>query len=290
MKPFLQQTAVFFGLINEQTENNMQQTHSSRARILLALLIASFLLIGFSSCRTLRQGEVGVKRTFGKIADRTIEPGLRIFNPFVTRMITVPVQTQNLEVNLDLPSKEGLNVQAEISILYHVKEDKATEVISQIGSSYERTVILPVFRAAAADVTARFMAKDMHTGNRLGIENEIRDKMRATLEERGFAIETVLMKSIQLPPGLYRAIEEKLEAEQEAQRMEFILQKERQEADRKKIEAQGIRDANKIISEGLTPQIIQYKTIEAYRELYKSPNAKVIIGNVGGDQPMIIDP
>ena len=106
--------------------------------------------------------------------------------------------------------------------------------------------------------------------------------------DRGFVIESVLMKSIQLPKGLYQAIEEKLQAEQEAQRMEFVLQKERQEASRRTIEAEGIRDANKIISEGLTPQIIQYKTIEAYRELSKSPNAKLIIGN--GNQPMLLEP
>jgi prohibitin 1 len=108
------------------------------------------------------------------------------------------------------------------------------------------------------------------------------------LGDRGCAIEAVLMKSIQLPQGLYASIEDKLQAEQESQRMEFVLQKERQEAERRTIEAEGIRDANRLISEGLTPQIIKYKAIEAYRELSKSPNAKVIIG--GGDQMMLMEP
>ncbi|MFT5903661.1 MAG: prohibitin 1, partial [Flammeovirgaceae bacterium] len=230
----------------------------------------------------------GVKRTIGKIDENIVPPGARLYNPFATRIIVVPVRTENLEVSLDLPSKEGVNVLAEISILYHVEQLKATDVIGNIGMDYENVVILPVFRAAAADVSARYMAKDMHTGNRYEIETEIKEQMMKILGDRGFAIEAVLMKSIQLPQGLYASIEDKLQAEQESQRMEWVLQKERQEAERRTIEAEGIRDANTIISEGLTPQIIQYKTIEAYRELSKSPNAKVIIG--GGDQMMLMEP
>ena len=253
---------------------------------LVSLIIAALVLQ--SSCVTVRQGTVGVKRRVGKISEKSLAPGARWFNPFTTTVIVVPVRTVNLEVDLALPSKEGLNVNAKISILYPVVESLATEVIGTIGPDYEEIMILPVFSAAAADITAKFMAKDMHTGNRLGIENAIRDRMMEILEERGFVIESVLMKSIQLPPGLYRAIENKLEAEQEAQRMEFVLQKERQEAQRRTIEAEGIRDANRIISEGLTPQILQYKAIEAYRELSTSPNTKILIGAT--DQPVILNP
>jgi regulator of protease activity HflC (stomatin/prohibitin superfamily) len=247
----------------------------------------SAALIFLSSCVTIRQGTVGVKRTIGKIDENVIPPGARLYNPFATRIIVVPIRTENLEVALELPSKEGLNVQADISILYHVEKDKATDVIADIGMDYENIVILPVFRAAAADVSARYMAKDMHTGNRYEIETEIKEHMTRILGNRGFVIEAVLMKSIQLPQGLYRSIEEKLQAEQEAQRMEFVLQKERQEAERRTIEAAGIRDANRIISEGLTPEIIRYKAIEAYRELSKSPNTKLVIGS--GDQPLLMD-
>jgi len=252
---------------------------------LAALIILSIML---TNCRTIRQGDVGVKRTLGRINENTLNPGPKLFNPFVTKIILVPVRTVNLEVSLALPSKEGLNVEAEISILYHVESDMATKVISDIGKDYEQQMILPVFRASAADVTAKYMAKDMHTGNRAGIEEEVKISMMKILEERGFVIEAVLMKSIKLPPGLYRAIETKLEAEQQAQQMQFVIELERQEAERRKIEAAGIRDANKLISEGLTPQIIQYKAIEAYRELSKSENAKVIIG--GGAESMIINP
>jgi len=246
------------------------------------------MFIQFSACVTIRQGNVGVKRTYGKIDSKIIEPGARLFNPISTKVIKLPIRTENIEVALELPSKEGLNVRAEISILYHIKKEKATSIIGEIGMNYERTVILPVFRASAADVTAKYMAKDMHTGNRFEIESAIKSQMQKIIGDRGFVIEAVLMKSIQLPQGLYKAIEEKLEAEQDAQRMEFVLLKEKQEAARRTIEAEGIRDANKIISEGLTPQIIQYKTIEAYRELSKSNNAKVIIGN--GQQPILLEP
>jgi prohibitin 1 len=256
-----------------------------KSLILIVLLSMVFL----PSCVSVKQGNIGVKRSLGKISEKGLEAGPRWYNPFVSRIIIVPVNTQNLEVNLALPSKEGLNVNAEISILYHVKEDHVTDVVGSIGVDYEETMILPVFRAAAADVTANFMAKDMHTGFRLDIEKAIKVKMMEILGDRGFEIEAVLLKSVQLPPGLYRAIEEKLEAEQDAQRMQFVLQKERQEAERKTIEAAGIRDANKIISEGLTPAIIQYKGIEAYRSLSTSPNTKLIIGQ-NMQQPLLLQP
>lgn len=257
-------------------------------RLFFTSLVCAGLLLSLSNCVTIRQGNVGVKRTVGKIDPNIIDPGAKLFNPFASRVIVVPVTTENIEVALELPSKEGLNIKADISILYHIEKDKATDIVSKIGMNYESTVILPVFRASAADVTARYMAKDMHTGNRFEIESAIKEQMLKIIGDRGFVIEAVLMKSIQLPLGLYRAIEEKLQAEQDAQRMEFILQKEKQEAARRIIEAEGIRDANKIISAGLTPQIIQYKTIEAYRELSKSSNAKLIIGS--GQQPILMEP
>jgi len=255
--------------------------------LILSLSIIGIAMLG-SSCKVIRQGEVGVKRSLGKIDDKTFTAGPRIFNPFLTTIIVLPENTVNLEVKLDLPSKEGLNVSAEISILYHVNRDKARDIVATIGRDYEQSMILPIFRASAADITAKFMAKDMHTGNRKVIENEIKQQMVELLKSRGFEIEAVLLKSITLPPGLYRAIEEKLEAEQEAQRMEFVLQRERQEADRRRIEAEGIKQANQIISEGLTPQIIQYNAIEAYRELSKSPNTKIIIG--AAENSLIVQP
>jgi prohibitin 1 len=254
----------------------------------LSTLFFLVLAFGLSSCVTIRQGDVGVKRKLGKIDDKTYDAGVRLFNPFIATFIRLPERTTNIEVKLDLPSKEGLNVGSEISILYRVKKEYATSIIATIGADYENIMIIPVFRAAAADVSAKYMAKDMHSGNRYEIETRIKEKMQETVANRGFEIEAVLLKSIRLPGGLSRAIEDKLEAEQEAERMQYVLQRERQEAERRILEAEGIRDANQIISEGLTPEIIRYKAIEAYRELSRSSNAKVIIGN--GENPFMIAP
>jgi regulator of protease activity HflC (stomatin/prohibitin superfamily) len=146
---------------------------------------------------------------------------------------------------------------------------------------------MPVFRSAVADVTSRFYAKDMHTGERGTIEKAIKDQMMTYLEGKGIHVEAVLLKSIQMPGSLARAIEEKLEAEQQAQRMEFVLEQAKREAEQKRIEAEGIRDAQIIIAEGLDPAILQFKSIEAFLELAKSPNAKIIVSD--GDLPMMMN-
>jgi prohibitin 1 len=193
----------------------------------------------------------------------------------------------NREVKLNLPSKEGLNVSAEISILYHITSDMAPKVISEVGMNYEEVVILSVFRSASADVCSRFMAKELHSGQRSVIEGEIQSHMDSLLAHRGFSIESVLLKSISLPPGLYAAIENKLEAEQVVKRMEFELQQEQVEAERIRIEATGVRDAQKILSEGLTPAIIQWRSLEVLQQLSSSPNSKLIITD--GKAPVLIN-
>lgn len=256
----------------------------SISSVLFLLLTLAFT----TSCTVVRQGEVGVRRTLGKYNDRPINDGVKFFNPFVTTVVKVPTQTANLEVSLNIPSKEGLTIQSEVSILYNVQANKAAEVLRQIGQDYERNLILPVFRSAVADVSSRFFAKDMHTGERAQIEEQIRVLMDKTLDEKGIEVEAVLLKSIQLPKSLARAIEEKLEAEQGAQRMEFVLQQEQREAERKRIQAQGVRDAQNIISQGLTQEVLQFKAIEAFLELAKSPNAKIVITD-GKQMPLMMD-
>ena len=249
-----------------------------------------FLAVIFlSSCTVVRQGEVGVSRRFGKYDDKVITSGLRGFNPFTTTIIKVSTQTENLEVAVDIPSKEGLTIRSEVSILYNVQQRTTPDLLRNIGLDYEATVILPVFRSAVADVSARYFAKDMHSGNRAEIELAIRELMMKNLMEKGIIVEAVLLKSIQLPRSLAKAIEDKLEAEQQAQRMEFVLQQTTQEAERRRIEAAGVRDANQIIAAGLTPEILQYKAIEAWLMLSQSQNSKVIIGNAGS-LPVVLDP
>lgn len=244
----------------------------------------TFLL---SSCTVIREGEVGVKRNLGKYRDNVYTSGLKGYVPIFTTIKKVSTQTNNIEVNITIPSKEGLSIKSEISILYSIMPNKVPTILRTIGEDFESNVILPVFRSAIADVTSRFFAKDMHSGERSTIEVAIKEQMMKNLEGRGILIEAVLMKSIQLPASLARAIEAKLSAEQEAQRMEFVLQSERREAQRKKIEAEGVRDAQLIIAEGLNPMILNFKSIEAFIELAKSSNAKVIITD--GSLPMLVD-
>ena len=147
-------------------------------------------------------------------------------------------------------------------------------------------MILSTFRSASADVCAKFYAKDMHSGKRSEIESEIKNQMMEVLEGRGFVIEAILLK-VSVSCGLYSAIEGKLEAEQQAQQMEFVLQRETKEAQRKRIEAEGIRDAQNIIKEGITDANIEWRSLEVLRELSASPNAKIIITD--GKTPVLIN-
>jgi len=268
------------------------------------------LVIGLSSCTIVQQDEVGVKRKLGRIKERVYGPGPIFYNPFLATIVKTPIRTINLATTLGLPSREGLTVQAEISILYRLQNDKLKSVMQQVGLQFESVLIFPVFRSAAADVCAKFDAKDMHSSKRSEIEKQIKARMMAVLEGKGFEIEEVLMKSIALPPGLARAIEDKLNSEQEAQRMEFVKDREKREAERKIImangdkqakiiaaeamreqteieargkafalqtEAEGQKKANDLLNSNITPMILKMKAIEAFLELSKSPNGKIII-------------
>jgi regulator of protease activity HflC (stomatin/prohibitin superfamily) len=232
-----------------------------------------------TSCAVVREGEVGVKRRSGRIVKVYKTPGMRMVNPLFTRVFKVPTRSVNREVTLWLPSKEGLNITCTLSILYHVEADSAKSIIQSIGKSYEEIVVLPILRSTASDVSARFYAKDMHTAERAQIEKEIKEQMSRLMNNRGFVVEAVLLKTVQLPERLYQAIEAKLQAEQEAQRMEFVLQREKQEAERLRIQSEGISKANSILQESLTPEILQYKSLEAFERLSNSNNTKVIFSN-----------
>ncbi|MCU0323779.1 MAG: SPFH domain-containing protein [Spirosomaceae bacterium] len=283
--------------------------------------LAIVIGITMSSCAIIRQGEVGVKRTLGKISPVTIEQGAKFYFPLGTTILKVPVRTVNIEVKPDLPSKEGLTINTEISILYRLKPETVPVVVDKIGLGFENEVILPIFRSASADVSSKFYAKDLHSGERAVIEKAIKDQMNTILEPRGIVIENVLLKSIRLPAGLARSIEEKLQAEVDAQRMEFVKERQKREAERSIIEAEGKKEIAKVQAEGeknakiiaaealkrsieieaegranalkveteaqaqanewlnktLTPSILKYKQIDAFRVLSNSPNSKVIL-------------
>lgn len=251
------------------------------------LVVYVLSVILFSSCVVVRQDQVAVKRRFGKLVGEPVREGTRLYNPFVATYIKVPVRTVSKKIDLEIPSKEGLTIKSEMSILYRVDPNQIQRLLREVGVEYEEDLIAPVFRSALADVSARFMAKDMHTGERTKIEKAVQDLMMTTLESKGIIIERVLMKRIVLPASLTAAIEAKLAAEQDAQRMQFILDREKQEAERKKIEAQGTADAQKILSNGLTDAVLRYQMIQAFEKLAESENAKVIITD--GKTPLMLN-
>lgn len=249
------------------------------------ILILSALAV-LSSCAVIRPGEAGVKQTFGDFQSGVKTQGVMFYNPITSKIVKESIQTNNLEMFLSLPSKEGLSVDSEISILYRLETEKVPEVLQSLGKDY-KSIITSVFRSASADVCSKFFAKDMHSGKRADIERDIQEKMASNLVEKGIVIEAVLMKSIRLPRGLSSSIEQKLQAEQDAMRMVFVLEQAKLEAERKIIESTGERDAQKILSEGLTDEIIKIRSIEAFMRLSNSANSKIIITD--GKAPFLIE-
>jgi len=231
-----------FCVVMSTTKQNQMKYFKTLSVVAIAVLLGS--------CTVIRQGEVGVKRKLGKISDEFIDQGPKGYNLFTTRILKVPTRTVNIEVRPDLPSKEGLTIKTEVSILYRIKAEAAPDVLRKIGMSYETEVILPVFRSAAADVTSKYFAKDMHSGERAAIEVAIRKQMGEILTAKGFIIENVLLKGIKLPDGLARSIELKLQSEQEAQQMVFIKERQERDAERQIIEAEGKKKIATIQAQG----------------------------------------
>jgi len=177
-----------------------------------------FLPLALASCTIIRPGEVGVKQKLGNLSDKTHLQGAVWFNPFVAKVIKTDIQINDLELSLNLPSKEGLSVQAQISILYRIDPTQMQTFIQNVGNQHEG-IISNVFRSASADICSQYFTKDMHSGMRAQIEAAIMTRMDELLREQGMIIEAVLMKSIQLPAGLASSIERKLQAEQDVMRM-----------------------------------------------------------------------
>lgn len=259
---------------------------ASRSMMRPAVALLSLSLPFLGACAIVRQDEIGVRTTLGRITSGPQGPGAQFIIPGVNSVLRVPGRVVNREVLLELPSREGLNVAAEVSILYRVIPDSVPSILARAGREFEQDMVIPVFRSSSADVASQYMAKDMHSGSRIGIEAAIRTKMMEVLASRGIIVENVLLKSIRLPADLARAVEQKLEAEQRSEQMRFVLDRERQEAERRKIEAGGVRDAQRILAEGLSPMVLSYQSIEAFRELARSPNTKVIITD--GKSPIFL--
>ncbi len=214
--------------------------------------------------------------------------GIHLINPLKTNN-EISIQTQTLKESASVPSSEGLMMSLDTSLIYHLNPDRAAEVFQKIGADYENMVVEPTLRSAIREATASHTANALYTGEREMVAKQISIRSPAELKERGITVENVLLRDIQLPRTLKAAIEAKQQAEQESLAMNFRLQKETQEAQRKRIEAAGVRDFQQIVAQGITPSLLEWKGIEATENLAKSPNSKVVvIGNNKNGLPLIL--
>ncbi len=258
---------------------------------LIGLGVAAFLLVilFFSAVTKVGTGHVGVLTLFGKVqSGETLGEGIHLINPMKTNN-ELSIQTQTLKESASVPSSEGLMMSLDTSLIYHLNPERAAEVFQKIGSDYETVVVEPTLRSAIREATASHTANALYTGEREMVAKQIYDQVSTQLNLRGLTVENVLLRDIQLPATLKAAIEAKQQAEQESLAMNFRLQKETQEAQRKRIEAAGVRDFQQIVAQGITPSLLEWKGIEATENLAKSPNSKVVvIGNNKNGLPLIL--
>lgn len=258
---------------------------------ILPVFIVVGLLLGVSTRLfvIIDAGTVGVIDFWGRVSSEPLPAGVHVRNP-LANIHSFSIKTKELKEDVDTPSKEGLITHLEVSIWYKVIPDKAPDIYRTIGVYYEDVILKPLFRSVLRSVTAEYEAKALYTAGREAIVAEIFKMAEPVAREKGIAIEKVLLRAVKLPQLVAEAVEKKLQAEQQSEQMKFVLDKERQEADRKRIEAQGIADFQKIVTQGITQGLLDWKGIEATEKLAASPNSKiVIIGNPKNGLPLILD-
>jgi prohibitin 1 len=245
-------------------------------------------MLGVRAVRVIPAGHVGVVDLFGSVSPGTLKSGIQIVNP-LARVVPMSIKTQEIKEVMDVPSKEGLSMQVEVSVLFHLDPDKASDVYRTIGEDFVPVILEPQFRSVTRGVTAGYEAKALYTSEREHLAQVITDDLRKLVGPRGVLIESTPLRKLSLPARITTAIEEKLSADQESQRMEFVLLKEKQEAERKRIEASGIADFQRIVAQGISQELLRWKGIEATTKIAESSNAKVIVIGAGKDGlPLIL--
>jgi regulator of protease activity HflC (stomatin/prohibitin superfamily) len=248
------------------------------------------VILLYASIAYVPAGHVGVLTLFGRVTGDVLPEGTHLVNPFKVNTV-LSTRTQELKETATVPSTEGLIMTLDTSLLFRLDKDKASEVIRTIGPNYIAIVVEPNLRSAIRAVTAAHSANALYTGAREEVAVKIQDELGRILAPRGVIVESVLLRDVQLPSMLKTSIEAKQQAEQDALRMSFILQKEKQEAERKRIEAQGIADFQRIVAQGISSQLLEWKGIEATEKLANSNNTKiVIIGNPKNGLPLVLEP
>lgn len=278
--------------------NNINAKFGKPIKIIGVVLIAIGIL---NSCfKQIDAGQIGVKSLFGKIEDDILMSGLNFINPLV-EVKTIDTKTQNYTMSgihdegqkagddaIRVLTADGLEVTIDLTVLYRVVPSEAPRLLRETGLDYNDKIVRPLTRTKIRDNAVYYDAVALYSSKRDTFQMRIFNSIEKDFKSRGLILEQLLVRNITLPTSVKASIESKINAEQDAQKMQFVLQKEKQEAERKRVEAQGIADYQRIISTGLSDKQLQYESIKANLELAKSPNAKIIVLGKGNN-PMIID-
>jgi regulator of protease activity HflC (stomatin/prohibitin superfamily) len=290
---------IIFIAVNVIAKNNAAVTKFAGAGRIVALL---FILLGISSAcvKQIDAGEIGVKKLFGSIQNDVLASGLHFINPLLD-VTKLDVKTQNYTMSgvndegnksgddaIRVLTSDGLEVTIDLTVLYRVVAADAPRLLRETGDDYRDKIVRPITRTKIRDNAVYYQAVDLFGSKRDEFQQRIYKSIEDDFRKRGLMLEQLLVRNITLPNSVKASIESKINAEQDAKKMEFVLLKEKQEAERKRVEAQGIADYQKIINTGLTDQQLQYEQIKAMKELALSANAKVIVMGKG-NTPLIID-
>ena len=253
--------------------------------IAIWFVVSTFFFGGFLSAGVIvPAGETGVYHLFGKVKDDELHSGFHLKNPLANvQKMSIRTEEYTMSIaptegekegndSIDALTKEGLKVAMDLTVLYRLEENKASDVYRELGIDYEDKIIRPQIRSTIREVVSLYSAKDLYSDKRQEVEDKIFEKVKNSIEDRGVIVEKVLLRNIVLPEKLTRAISDKLEMEQQAQKMEFVLEKEKKEAERKTIEAEGIKKSQDIISRSLTPAYVRWYSIEMMKQLANSQN------------------
>jgi regulator of protease activity HflC (stomatin/prohibitin superfamily) len=269
-----------------------------RTFIKTAGIIAILVGLSLSCVVQVEPGQVGVQKLFGKVSNNILESGLNVINPLV-KVVMFDVRTENYTMSgvtdegsklgddaIRVLSADGLEVIVDLTVLYKVVPTQAPRILQEVGTDYRNVLVRPICRTKIRDNAVYYDAVALFSSKRDEFQGRIFSTIEANFKERGLMLEQLLVRNITLPASVKATIESKINAEQDAQKMTFVLQKERQEAERKRVEAQGIADYQKILSTGLSDKLLQYEMIKA---ISASPNAKLIFMTNGKNLPMLID-
>ncbi len=285
-------------IISLVLSNDNYQLASSKKYTKLAGIGILILGLIFSTIKQIEPGQIGVKTLFGNVQSEVLENGLHLINPMVN-IVTFDSKTQNYTMSavhsegekegddaIRVLTRDGLEIVIDLTILFKIDTQKAPSILQNLGINYTDKIIRPLSRTVIRDNAVYYEAVKLYAEQRAHFQNKITTDLEKQMKARGLILEQILIRNIALPTSVKQTIESKINAEQDAQKMQFVLSKEKQEADRKRLEAQGIADYQRIIASTLTDKQLQYEQILAQKELAKSTNAKVII--MGGAKTPII--